>query len=130
MVDGGWLKSHPLPADKGSFGTFEALSQENKQVIKDILESNSSVTPLDDEILSKLRGFYSSCMDESTLDDIGAAPLLHFAKIIKRLYNGNDTDITSTSETGAASTGLTAAVAFLHSKGAVLRGLNVYSSCS
>ncbi|KAF8905965.1 hypothetical protein CPB84DRAFT_536278 [Gymnopilus junonius] len=117
FANGGWLKSHPLPADKGSFGTFEALSQENKQIVKDILGSNSSVSPLDDEILSKLRGFYSSCMDESTLDDIGIAPLLHFANTIRKLYKGNDTDITATLETGDIVRGLTAAVAFLHSRG-------------
>ncbi|KDR81470.1 hypothetical protein GALMADRAFT_152331 [Galerina marginata CBS 339.88] len=117
FANGGWLRSHPLPADKGSFGNFEALAQENKQIIKNILESTSSVSPSDDAILSKLRNFYTSCTDENTLEDIGATPLLHFVNIVRRLYSGNDTDITSSTTTDMAAKGLTPAVAFLHSRG-------------
>ncbi len=80
FVDGGWLKAHPLPADKSSFGNFEALAQENRQIIKEILESASSVSPVDDQILTKLRNFYGSCLNEDKLNDIGAAPLLHLAQ--------------------------------------------------
>lgn len=118
-VDGGWLKSHPLPADKSSFGNFEALALKNKRVIQQILESESSVDPVDDEILLKLRNFYASCLDERGLDEIGTKPLLHVARTIKRLYKGNDTDISSIpgNNEDHKVKGLTAAVAFLHSRG-------------
>jgi endothelin-converting enzyme len=112
-VDGGWLNAHPLPADKSSFGNFEALAQENKQVIQKILESKSSVGSVDDEILLKLRNFYASCLDERGLDDIGIEPLLNVAKTIRRLYKGDDTDISSDKLKD-----LTAAVTFLHLRGA------------
>ncbi|KAF8969921.1 hypothetical protein BDZ97DRAFT_1793392 [Flammula alnicola] len=117
FVNGGWLKSHPLPADKSSFGSFEALAQENKEIIKGILESTSSVAPVDDQILSKLRNFYGSCLDEDRLGDVGATPLLDFVKIVRKLYNGNSTSITSKVQTEEDKVkGLTAAVAFLHSR--------------
>lgn len=116
-VDGGWLNSHPLPADKGDFGQFDALGQENKQVIQKILESKSSVGSVDDEILLKLRNFYASCLDERGLDQIGIEPLLHVAKTIKRLYKGDETDISSSHGDSDKVKGLTAAVAFIHSKG-------------
>jgi endothelin-converting enzyme len=116
-VDGGWLNAHPLPADKSSFGNFEALGQENKQVIQKILESKSSVGSVDDEILLKLRNFYASCLHERGLDEIGTEPLLHVAKTIRRLYKGNDTDISSSDGNSDKVEGLTTAVAFLHSKG-------------
>ena len=117
-LDGGWLRAHPLPADKSSFGNFEALGQVNKQVILKILESKSSVGSVDDEILLKLRDFYASCLDEHGLDEIGTEPLLNVAKTITRLYKGSDTDISTSYGNGDNTKGLTAAVAFLHSKGA------------
>ena len=116
-VDGGWLNTHPLPADKSSLSTFEALAQENKQVIQKILESKSSVGSVDDEILLKLRNFYTSCMDERELDEIGTEPLLQVANTIRRLYKGDETDISSSHGNSDKFKNLTAAVAFLHSKG-------------
>ena len=116
-VDGGWLSAHPLPADKSNFGSFEALRQENTQVIQKILESKSSVGSVDDEILLKLRNFYTSCLDERGLDEIGIEPLLHVAKTIRRLYKGDDTDISSSHSNSDKVKGLTDAVAFLHSRG-------------
>lgn len=72
---------------------------------------------VDDEILLKLRNLYASCRDERELDEIGTEPLLHMAKTIRRLYNGSDTDISSTQGNNDKVKGLTAAVAFLHSRG-------------
>ncbi|KAH9484148.1 Endothelin-converting enzyme-like protein [Psilocybe cubensis] len=117
FANGGWLKSHPLPPDKPSFGKFEALAQENKQIIRTILESSTSVSPLDDQILTKLRDFYSSCMDEDKLDEIGTAPLRHLVDTLRKLYRGNDTDITAADAGAINVKGLTAALAFIHSRG-------------
>ena len=116
-VAGGWLKAHPLPADKSVFDSFEAVRQENNYVIQKILESKSSVGSVDDEILLKLRDFYSSCLDEHRLDVIGIEPLLHVAKTIRRLYNYYDTDISSSHGNSDKIRGLASAVAYLHSKG-------------
>lgn len=132
LLDGGWLKSHPLPADKSSFGAFEALAQENKEIIKSILESTSSVSPTDDRILTKLRDFYGSCLNEDRLNDVAAAPLLHLVKTIKLLYSGNSTSITRNVQSDEDKVkGLTTAVAFLHSRGILIQFfLRVYSSIS
>ena len=72
---------------------------------------------VDDEILLKLRDFYSSCLDEHRLDVIGIEPLLHVAKTIRRLYKDYDTDISSFHDNSDKVRGLAAAVAYLHSKG-------------
>ncbi|KAF8636703.1 hypothetical protein AX17_003507 [Amanita inopinata Kibby_2008] len=118
FANGGWLKSHPLPADKSSFGNFEALSQQNKQLIQRILEAKSSVssfeTKHDEEILRKLRDFYSSCLKEDQLNDIGVVPLLHVIKTIRRLYENKDRDAEGSDDSERR--GLTAAVAYLHSR--------------
>jgi len=75
------------------------------------------VASVDDEVLLKLRNFYASCLDEHRLDEIGTEPLLHMAKTVRRLYKGNDTDISRTQGNNDKVKGLTAAVAFLHSRG-------------
>jgi endothelin-converting enzyme len=92
-VDGGWLNAHPLPADKSSFGSFDALAQKNKQVIQKILESESYVASVDDEILLKLRNLYASCLDERGLDEIGTTVIRSILKkdqserLTKRSWN-------------------------------------------
>lgn len=119
-TDGGWLDKHPLPADKSSFGNFESLAQKNNHIIQKFLESNLTASVDSDAyLLAKLRDFYTSCLDEKRLDEIGSAPLLHFVNTVRKLYKGNSTDIFNKekSDDEKKRNGLTAAVAFLHSRG-------------
>ncbi|KAL0578146.1 hypothetical protein V5O48_003851 [Marasmius crinis-equi] len=123
FANGGWLKAHPLPADKGSFGNFEQLAQDNGHVIQSILEraeasSTAASSSHDKEILKKLSGLYNSCLKEDRLDEIGQKPLLDFLHNLKDLYRGKTTEISSTRDEGKVKKdGLTAAIAFLHSRG-------------
>ncbi|CAK5279362.1 unnamed protein product [Mycena citricolor] len=118
FTGGGWISAHPLPADKGSVGQFESLGQANKRILQDLLErpgATAAFTSTDDEkLLQKLRGFYDSCLNENLLDDLGTAPLIHFAKTLQSLYRG---DSLETTQDGLKKNGLTAALAFLHTRG-------------
>lgn len=76
--------------------------------------------------LKKLRDLYSSCVNEDLLDERGDEPVRSMVKVVKGLYGGNSTSISSSFEsqsqkpvTSAAKidTGLTAAIAYLHSRG-------------
>ncbi|GAW06292.1 endothelin-converting enzyme 1 [Lentinula edodes] len=120
FANGGWLRAHPLPADKGSFGNFEALAQDNEHVIQRILEDKSSTTSFisssDDQILAKLRGFYSSCMNESYLDTRGHEPLMVVINNIRQMYRRKELVIKGETEKNAFQ-GLTAALAYMHSRG-------------
>lgn len=111
------MRSNPLPADKSSYGNFEALAQQNKQVLQRILESEESSTGsnYDAAILKKLRDFYSSCLNEDKLDEIGALPLIEFVQTLKRIYRNDVEDVTSVDD--RKSTDLTGALAYLHSQG-------------
>lgn len=125
-VDGGWLKAHPVPSDKGVYGNFEAVSQQNRRVLQEILSSDSSVLfasakdSYDHQILSKLRGLYSSCMDEDKLNEIGTQPLARVTSTIRNLFNGETTVVHSASSDKHEKVyreRLTATVAYLHSRG-------------
>lgn len=120
---GGWRKAHPLPSDKGRFGRFNSLFQENQQIVKDILDIDGSISIAslkespDQRLLVKLRNLYYSCMDESTLDQLGEGPLKDFVAQVKKLYRGESTGIADSSGDDKEREGLTAALAFLHSRG-------------
>ncbi|TFK55167.1 metalloprotease [Heliocybe sulcata] len=125
FANAGWLANHPLPADKGSFGIFNALGQSNQQVIRKILESAEYSATLypeesaDKMLLRKLRGLYQSCMDEDQLNGMGTTPLIKLVETVQDLYRGKTTivDAAGKDDTEKKRNGLTAAVAFLHSRG-------------
>ncbi|KAG6820570.1 hypothetical protein H0H93_015090 [Arthromyces matolae] len=116
VIAGGWLRDHPLPADKSSYGNFEAVQQHNIQVIQRILESNSEDITLertpDQNILRKLRDFYASCVNEDHLDQLGDAPLLDFVQTLREKFHGKRESLD-----GKESFDLTSALAFIHSQG-------------
>ncbi|KAI0780776.1 Metalloprotease [Trametes elegans] len=127
FANGGWLKAHPIPSDKGSFGNFEALAQQNRRLLQQILSEDSSarfaeVSALmtddyDKQVLKKLRGLYQSCLDEDALNDIGENPLKDVAKKIRDLFRGKSTVIDSaSSDKEDERDRLTATVAYLHSR--------------
>lgn len=70
--DGGWLKSHSIPSDRGQYGSFNALQDSNRRIILQVLEgedvkANNSDTPSEaanKANLRKLRTGYRACLDE------------------------------------------------------------------
>src|SRR5450755_3376325 len=41
FANGAWLASHPIPADRRRYGSFDALSDRNRDVVKKILDETS-----------------------------------------------------------------------------------------
>lgn len=75
----------------------------------------------DEQILKKLRGLYSSCMDEERLDARGEQPLKHFVQTVRDLFRSEGTVIgVAHSQDEKKRNGLTAAIAYLHSRGEFL----------
>ena len=71
---GGWLNSHPIPADESSWGRFDELFQKNQEILRGILEDSASHQE-QSAIDQKIGGFYQSCMNESLVEQRGAEPL-------------------------------------------------------
>ena len=75
-ANGGWLKSHGLPADKSRYGAFEEVSERNRAILKRILEGTSAKTTWPKgSIQQKVGDFYASGMNEATIEKRGLAPL-------------------------------------------------------
>jgi len=77
FADGGWVKSHPIPAAYPTWGTFNKLRQDNETALSKILEkaaADKNATPGSN--WQKIGDFYASCMDESAVETTGMKPLL------------------------------------------------------
>lgn len=75
-VNGGWIKSTKIPADRTSVGAFYDLREHAKNDIKAIIEevaAKKDLKPGSDE--QKVADLYRSYMDTDTLNKLGITPL-------------------------------------------------------
>lgn len=81
---GGYLKAHPIPADKASWGVDGELTQRVQNTLRDILEGlPADAAPGSKE--QKLRDFYRSGMDQARVDAAGLTPLQPLFERIDRI---------------------------------------------
>lgn len=72
---GGWKKSHPIPAEKASIGTFDLLNEGNRAALHKILEGLQSENPVPGSDDAKLKDYYASGMDTAAIEAAGTKPL-------------------------------------------------------
>ena len=72
---GNWRKNNPIPSDQARWGRFNELAEYNRQVLHEILEKDASVGGKRTPVEQKIGDMYASCMDESAVNQKGAAPL-------------------------------------------------------
>jgi putative endopeptidase len=86
FADGGWVKSHPIPAAYPSWGTFNKLHEDNENALQKILDkaaADKSAAPGSN--WQKIGDFYASCMDESAIETAGITPLQPDLQIIANI---------------------------------------------
>ena len=69
---GGWAQNNPIPESKSFWGVYSVLQEENERIVKQLLTGASG----DSNSTKKAKTFYDACMDDTTIDKIGAKPLL------------------------------------------------------
>ena len=72
---GTWMANNPIPPDQSRWGTFDALADRNRAVLRGILEKASVDDAKRSAVEQKIGDFYASCLDESTIDQLGTKPL-------------------------------------------------------
>jgi len=72
---GNWLKTAEIPADQSAWGQSVELRERNAAILREILDKAAAGTPGRDAITQKIGDYYSSCMDEKTVDTRGLEPL-------------------------------------------------------
>ena len=82
---GGWLKQNPIPADQAAYGRGTELAEQNRLVLKDILEKAAAQQTGRAAVQQKIGDFYSACMDESAIERKGASALKPEWSVLQRL---------------------------------------------
>jgi putative endopeptidase len=75
FANGGWIKSHPIPADRSYWGVDSQLERENQSFIRELVESLAAQSPAPGSDAQKVADFYASGMDESRIEAAGIDPL-------------------------------------------------------
>jgi len=74
-VNGRWLASTAIPADKSNYGAFSLLDDEAQANLRQLIEEASASDAAPGSDSQKVGAYYNSFMDEARLDQLGAAPL-------------------------------------------------------
>ena len=72
---GGWMASHPIPADQVWWDTFSALQDRNEALLRSIEEQSMAADPKRDSTHQKIGDYYAACMDEASADAAGIKPI-------------------------------------------------------
>ncbi|HUR80055.1 MAG TPA: M13 family metallopeptidase N-terminal domain-containing protein, partial [Thermoanaerobaculia bacterium] len=73
---GGWQKANPLPAIYSRFGRFEEVADRNRERLREILETSAKATSSQPgSAEQKIGDFWAACMDETSLETRGSAPI-------------------------------------------------------
>jgi putative endopeptidase len=80
-ANGAWVKAHPIPADRNSYGVGAILDEEVKKRIADLIQGAAqNAEPGSDA--QKVGDYYATYLDEAGIESKGITPLQPmFAKI-------------------------------------------------
>ncbi|WP_292378603.1 M13 family metallopeptidase [Methanosarcina sp. UBA289] len=96
-AEGAWIKSHPAPPDKSRYGEFAIVEDRTYEHIKGIVENAAGNTSAPEGNLEQKIGmFYSTGMDNATLEKQRLAPIENELKLIDSISNVSDLQIVST----------------------------------
>ncbi len=80
---GSWVKKTNIPDDESSWmRSFSTIRDQNEATLRDIVEGLGKQDAKLTEESTQLRDFYASCMDEATIEKLGAKPLDADLKLI------------------------------------------------
>jgi putative endopeptidase len=87
FVNANWLKAHPIPPDRTSWGAFVMLDERSLNAQHAIAEAAAKATNPPGSIAQKVGDFYASGMDEAAIEKAGATPIADDLRRIDRLHN-------------------------------------------
>ncbi|GGE93032.1 M13 family metallopeptidase [Shewanella carassii] len=75
-VNGKWLATTPIPADKSNYGAFSVLYEESQAALKQIIEEAAAKpNKAEGSVEQKIGDFYAAYMDTTLTNQLGIAPL-------------------------------------------------------
>ncbi len=87
-VNGGWIKSHPVPPEYSQYGAFTVLYENNQKELKSLVNEISKKKEVKQgSIEQKIRDFYNSGMDTVRIEKMGISPIKPELKRIAAISN-------------------------------------------
>lgn len=82
---GGWKKNNPIPSDQSRWSVYGKLYSENQRFLWGILNDLSADKKGKTAQQKQLGDYFAACMDEQTIDKLGASPLQKILNLINSL---------------------------------------------
>ena len=89
-VNGKWIDTHEIPADRASDGAFHHLREESEKNIRTIIEEAAASKAAVGTEAQKVGDLYASFMDEAKIEALGISPLAEDFKKIQGIDNMTD----------------------------------------
>lgn len=96
-VEGAWIKSHPVPADKSRYGEFQIVNDRTYDSVKKIVDGAADNTSAPAGSLEqKIGEFYRVGMNNATLEKQRLDPIKDELKLIVNISNTSEVQAVST----------------------------------
>lgn len=89
-VNGAWMKTAKIPADKASYGAFDMLYDQSQKDVKAIIEEAAKGNNAEGSDEQKIGDYYASFMDRKGRDAKGVAPIQPELKAIDAIASYDD----------------------------------------
>ncbi|MDO4746688.1 MAG: M13 family metallopeptidase N-terminal domain-containing protein, partial [Bacillota bacterium] len=73
---GGWIKNNPLKPEYSRYGSFDAVSEANREQLKQLIEELSQSEHAEGSVAQKIGDVYAMMMDSARLNKDGVKPIL------------------------------------------------------
>jgi endothelin-converting enzyme/putative endopeptidase len=87
---GTWIKKNPIPPDQTSWSVYSRLEDDNKAILREILESAALAKVSRGSVTQKIGDYYAACMDEKAINAAAIKQLQPVLDRIQQLHSKQD----------------------------------------
>ncbi len=87
---GGWVKNNPIPADQSSWSAYGKMQDENRTLLRALLEQAAQAGATRTPNQQKIGDYYGACMNEPAIERRGASPLAPQLEAIRNMQSISD----------------------------------------
>lgn len=74
-ANGGWITKNPVPSTESSWTSFHVIDEENKKLLRSILEEASAANAPEGSVTRKVGDFYKAATDTMLREKLGISPI-------------------------------------------------------
>ncbi len=90
FANGTWINETEIPAAYSRWGTFNILAENNRDILKSVLDEATKIKAEKGSDTQMIGDFYSSCNDEAAIEAAGITPLKPYFGQIAKIKNATD----------------------------------------